>query len=82
MTSAKNLEFEPRAFEDIAYWKRIRPAFARKIARLLKEIEQTPFSGTGKPEALKHKYSGCWSRRIDNEHRLVYRVEGNTIVVL
>ena len=52
-----------------------------KIERLLKEIQQTPFEGTGKPEALKHKWSGYWSRRITSEHRLVYKIDKDSIFV-
>ena len=53
----------------------------RKIVSLLKEMEEHPFSGTGKPEPLKFDLAGCWSRRINAEHRIVYRVDGDTIVV-
>ena len=51
----------------------------RKINRLIKEIDRTPFTGVGKPEPLKHDLSGKWSRRITDEHRLIYRVENETI---
>jgi len=49
---------------------------------LIKEVQRTPFAGTGKPEALKHEFAGCWSRRIDDEHRLVYEVKGDKIRIL
>lgn len=52
-----------------------------KINSLLKEISRNPFSGIGKPEPLKHKYKGFWSRRIDGEHRLIYKVNGNEILI-
>lgn len=72
----------PEAEEDFAFFAHSKPKLAQKIGALLTEIEKTPFTGTGKPEPLKHQLSGCWSRRIDREHRLVYRVEGKTIIVL
>ncbi len=50
--------------------------------KLIKEVQRTPFEGTGKPEALRHDLSGCWSRRIDKEHRLVYEVKEDKIRVL
>lgn len=52
-----------------------------KIKQLLEEIQQAPFEGTGKPEALKHNWNGYWSRRITSEHRLVYKVENDTILI-
>lgn len=74
--------FDPLALEDLRYWTRHDRKKAEKILRLLEEIEKTPFTGTGKPEALKYGLAGCWSRRIDREHRLVYRVDGTLITVL
>ena len=55
---------------------------ALKIIKLIKEIQKDPFRGIGKPEPLKHDLSGCWSRRIDGEHRLVYRVSEEKIRIL
>ncbi|MEI6535590.1 MAG: Txe/YoeB family addiction module toxin [Verrucomicrobiaceae bacterium] len=55
---------------------------AAKIVKLVMECRGTPFRGTGKPEPLKHQFAGCWSRRIDQEHRLVYRVENQALVIL
>lgn len=52
-----------------------------KITALLEEIQRNPYEGTGKPEALKHNWTGYWSRRITSEHRLVYKIEGDTILV-
>ncbi|MDR3334934.1 MAG: Txe/YoeB family addiction module toxin [Treponema sp.] len=54
----------------------------KKIRSLIKDIEQTPFKGLGKPEPLKHNLSGYWSRRITEEHRLVYKIENNTIIIV
>ena len=55
---------------------------ALRIIQLIKEIQRSPFAGTGKPEPLKHELSGCWSRRMDREHRLVYQVKEETIRIL
>ncbi len=82
MKSVKNLELSSKAREQLAYWQSANPKFASKILRLFDEIRTTPYYGTGKPEALKHEFSGCWSRRIDKEHRLVYRVDGETVIIL
>lgn len=78
----KNLDFEPRANKEIEYWRKVDKATTKKIVRLIDEILHTPYYGTGKPEPLKHEFSGCWSRRIDKEHRLVYRVEDETVIIL
>jgi toxin YoeB len=78
----KNLEFDPDAFEDLAWWiEKDRPT-AIKIVKLVREIQRDPFSGTGKPEKLKHDLAGCWSRRINQEHRLVYQVLDDKIRIL
>jgi toxin YoeB len=53
----------------------------KKINTLIKEIERTPFEGSGKPEPLKHNLSGWWSRRINLEHRLVYKIENDTVII-
>ncbi len=67
--------FSPKAIEDLEYWKRSdNKAIQKKITTLLVAIEQDPFKGIGKPEPLKYGLSGAWSRRIDQEHRLVYEV--------
>ena len=76
------MEFEPQAEADITFWIRNNKLIAKKIHRLLEDIEKTPFYGLGKPEPLKYEYSGCWSRRINEEHRLVYRQENDTIIIL
>ncbi|MFW0717643.1 Txe/YoeB family addiction module toxin [Pedobacter sp. N23S346] len=70
------------AWEDYLYWQTVDKSIVKKINTLLKEIERTPFEGTGKPEPLKHQYSGWWSRRINLEHRLVYKVENSAIIIL
>ena len=78
----RSLEFDPAGFEDLAWWIRRDRKTALRIVRLLEEIHRSPFEGTGRPEPLKHELSGCWSRRIDQEHRLVYQVTEAKIRVL
>lgn len=70
------------AWEDYLYWQQTDKSILRKINSLIKEIERTPFEGTGKPEPLKHTLAGWWSRRLNLEHRLVYRVENESIIIL
>jgi toxin YoeB len=78
----KNLEFDSDAFEDLAWWIEKDRAIALKIVKLVREVQRDPFSGTGKPEKLKHDLAGCWSRRINQEHRLVYQVLDDKIRIL
>lgn len=78
----KNLEFDNLAFEDLAWWIEKDRKQALKIIKLIKEIQRSPFKGTGKPEKLKHDLAGCWSRRINREHRLVYQVLEDKIRIL
>jgi toxin YoeB len=80
--SLRSLEFDSSAFEDLAWWIEQDRAMALRIVRLVREIQREPFSGLGKPEPLKHELSGCWSRRINQEHRLVYQVLLDKIRVL
>ena len=79
---AKNLEFDPAAFEDLAWWVEQNRKKALPIIKLIKEVQRDPFTGKGKPEPLKHELSGCWSRRIDKEHRLIYQVNHDKIRIL
>lgn len=78
----KNLEFDQAAFEDFTWWIQQDRKKALRIVKLIKEVQRNPFEGTGKPEALKHDLAGCWSRRIDDTHRLVYEVLGEKIRIL
>lgn len=78
----KNLEFDANAFEDLAWWVEIDRKKALKIIKLIREVQRHPFEGIGQPEPLKHELSGCWSRRIDQEHRLVYEVLDNKIRII
>jgi len=66
-----NIQFTDDAWEDYLSWQQADKQILWKINQLLKDIQRTPFSGIGKPEPLKHQLQGCWSRRIDSEHRLV-----------
>jgi toxin YoeB len=76
------LEITDTAKEDIKFFiKAGKTHIVRKIEKLLISIKETPFSGIGKPEPLKHEYSGKWSRRIDGEHRIIYAVEDDTIYI-
>ncbi|HAK06373.1 MAG TPA: Txe/YoeB family addiction module toxin [Spartobacteria bacterium] len=76
-----NLVFAPQAWEDYLYWQRTDPNMISRINLLIKEIMRTPHSGIGKPEPLKHALQGYWSRRINSEHRIVYKVAGKDILV-
>lgn len=74
--------YTDRAIDDISYWKKSgNKTVQNKITKLLKSIEVTPFEGIGKPEALKYELTGFWSRRINKEHRLVYKVNVETITI-
>ena len=73
--------FLDEAWEDYLYWQNIDKAMLKKINALVKEIERTPFDGSGKPEPLKHSLTGLWSRRINLDHRLVYKVENEAVVI-
>ena len=78
----KNLEFDTAAFEDLAWWVKHDRKQALKIIKLIQEVQRNPFEGIGKPEKLKHDLSGCWSRRINQEHRLVYQVLDDKIRII
>jgi toxin YoeB len=75
------LVFSEHAWDDYLFWQKTDRKMVARINKLIREIERTPFEGTGKPEPLKHALSGYWSRRIDDEHRLVYKVEGDSILI-
>jgi toxin YoeB len=76
------LVFTPHGWDDYVFWQSSDRAVLKRINRLLDDIVRDPFEGIGKPEQLRHALAGAWSRRIDGEHRLVYLVDGNDIVVL
>ena len=75
------LEFRERAFEDLQYWVQMNPKIAKRLLRLIEETKRDPFEGAGKSEPLRGELSGWWSKRIDQEHRLIYRVEGENLIV-
>jgi toxin YoeB len=75
------LEFKPQAFEDLQYWVQMNPKLAKRLLQLIEEIRREPFGGKDKPEPLKGELSGWWSKRIDSEHRLVYRVEADRLII-
>lgn len=76
--------FAPKALEDLKYWKKSgNKIIQKKIQELILAIQNNPFEGIGKPEQLKHNLSGLWSRRINQEYRLVYEInERNEIIIL
>ena len=67
---------------DYLYWQQTDKAKLKRINQLIRDIQRNPFDGIGKPELLKHELAGLWSRRIDDEHRLVYAVEGENIIIV
>ena len=73
--------FSEHAWEDYLYWQRTDRKLLERINKLIKEIQRSPFEGTGKPEPLKHGLSGYWSRRITDEHRIVYKVEKESLLI-
>ena len=78
----RSLEFDQAAFDDLAWWIKKDRKVALRIIKLINDVQRNPFQGLGKPEPLKHELSGCWSRRIDSEHRLVYQILESKIRIL
>ena len=76
------LVFSRHAWEDYLYWQKADRQIVRRINALIENIRRSPFEGIGKPEPLKNRLAGYWSRRIDSEHRLVYRIEGESIYIV
>ncbi|MFT5836211.1 MAG: toxin YoeB [Sulfurimonas sp.] len=76
-----NLVFADKAWEDYLYWQKNNKQILKKINSLIKEIQREPFEGLGEPEPLKYNWSGYWSRRITLEHRLVYKIQENNILI-
>lgn len=73
--------FLDQGWEDYLYWQSTDKVLLKKVNALIKEIERTPFEGSGKPEALRHNLAEYWSRRINLEHRLVYKIDNETVVI-
>jgi toxin YoeB len=82
MNLKRELQFDNEAFDDFMEWLIEDKKVYLKIIKLLKEVRRTPFEGEGKPEPLKHNLSGFWSRRITQEHRLVYEVTDEIIKIV
>lgn len=77
-----DLVFLGESWEDYVYWQQTDKGTLKRISLLIKDIQRAPFSGIGKPEPLKFDMASCWSRRIDAEHRLVYRIQDEMLVIL
>jgi toxin YoeB len=73
------LVFSEHAWEDYLYWQRTDRKILRRIHALIQATERSPFQGIGKPEPLRHALSGYWSRRVNDEHRMVYQVHGDSL---
>lgn len=76
-----NLIWSEKSWDDYLYWQKTDKQVLKKINQLIKDIQRNPFDGLGKPEPLKHQFSGFWSRRITDEHRLVYEITSNNIAI-
>lgn len=77
----RKLVFSDEAWDDYLYWQDTDRSVLRRINHLIKDIRRSPYEGIGKPEPLKHQLSGWWSRRIDSEHRFVYRVTEHAVEI-
>ena len=75
------LIFAEQAWEDYLYWQKTDKKLLERINTLIKDVSRTPFSGIGKPEPLKNALSGYWSRRINDEHRIVYKIVDGSIYI-
>ena len=73
--------FSDHAWEDYLYWQENDPRLLKRVNTLIREIRRSPFSGIGKPEPLKHALKGYWSRRINDEHRIVYSVSDDVLML-
>jgi toxin YoeB len=75
------LIFADAAWEDYVYWQKQDPRMVERIHKLIRATQLEPFAGIGKPERLKHALAGFWSRRITDEHRLVYKIDGEALLL-
>ena len=75
------ITFSSKAWDNYLYWQKTDKAMLKRINSLIKDIQRTPFEGIGKPEPLKHGLSGYWSRRINDEHRFVYKVSDDSMFI-
>ena len=78
----KRIIFESTTFDDYNYWASHDKKIYKKIVQIIKDILRTPFEGIGKPEPLKHSLAGYWSRRINGEHRIVYKATSDSIFIV
>lgn len=78
----REIRFTAHAWDDYVFWADTDRKMLTRINRLIEAAAREPFAGVGKPEPVRNQLSGCWSRRIDQEHRLVYRLEGSQLVIL
>jgi toxin YoeB len=76
-----NISFTPGAWEDYQHWVAQHPPTAKRIVLLIKDVSRSPTDGIGTPKALRHSLQGMWSRRITAEHRLVYSVDSETVII-
>jgi len=77
-----NIKFTNKAFEDFSYWLKADKRKVKRIIELIKDIQKHPFEGIGKPEALKYNLHGHHSRRINQEHRLIYKIKNDELVII
>ena len=75
------LQFAPSAWDDYLHWQGSDRRMLERVNKLIREVQREPFGGVGKPEPLKHALAGWWSRRINDEHRMIYRVEGDVLQI-
>lgn len=75
------LVFADEAWDDYLFWQKQDRKMVDRINKLIQEVQRDPFSGVGKPEPLKHALAGFWSRRITDEHRMVYRIEDDSLLI-
>ena len=78
----KRIQWDFEAWEEYLYWQMQDKKMLKRINQLIKDIQRNPFEGIGKPEPLKGNLTGFWSRRIDEEHRIVYAVEKETVIII
>jgi toxin YoeB len=76
------LIFSENAWEDYIYWQKTDKKILTRVNELILDIQRNKYKGIGKPEPLKHSLAGYWSRRINNEHRIVYKIEKDTVVIV
>jgi len=77
-----NIKFTSKGFQDFIFWIENDKKKAQRILELIKDIQRHPFTGIGKPEALKYSLQGFYSRRIDQEHRLIYKIENDDLIII